>query len=72
MTRITIIAAAALLIGLGACSVPSSTGGANQTARNDHTPGWTGRTLVIGTSSTIAGAAAATYNEQKWQLQRGH
>jgi predicted membrane-bound mannosyltransferase len=30
---------------------------------HEHTPGWTGRTLVPGSSSTLAGAADAT----EWQ-----
>jgi len=32
------------------------------------TPGWTGRTVVVGSSSTVGGAAAATEMQQKWQL----
>lgn len=35
---------------------------------NGVNPGWTGRTTVPGNNSTIAGDAAATYDQQKWQL----
>jgi hypothetical protein len=45
-----------------ACSVPDYTA----TAMNDHTPGWTGRTLIPGNTSTVAGDAAATNSQQKW------
>jgi hypothetical protein len=34
------------------------------------TPGWTGRTVVVGSSSTISGAAEATYLSQKWGFGR--
>ena len=34
------------------------------------TPGWTGRTVVIGSNSTVAGDAAATYDQQKWPRGR--
>jgi hypothetical protein len=30
------------------------------------TPGWTGRTVVPGNTSTVAGNAAATELQQKW------
>jgi hypothetical protein len=33
-------------------------------------PGWTGQTVVIGNNSTIAGNAEATYQQQRWPLQR--
>jgi hypothetical protein len=33
------------------------------------TPGWTGRTLLPGSTSTINGAAAATYDQQKWPFE---
>jgi hypothetical protein len=64
----SIVSAVSLLLALGACSVPSVD--ANQAARNANTPGWTGRTVVIGSTSTIAGNALATYDQQKWQLGR--
>jgi hypothetical protein len=64
----SIFSAVSLLLALGACSVPAVD--ANQAARNENTPGWTGRTVVIGSTSTIAGNALATYDQQKWQLGR--
>jgi uncharacterized lipoprotein YajG len=35
-----------------------------------NTPGWTGRTVVPGSSSTIAGNAEATEIQQKWGVGR--
>jgi hypothetical protein len=57
----------ALLIGLGACTVPPPP---DQGAQNDTVPGWTGRTFVVGSSSTVAGNAEATYLQQKWGIGR--
>ncbi len=59
-----------LLIALGACSAPVSYT-PEQSAQNAKTPGWTGRTFVIGSNSTIVGDAVATEMQQKWQLDRG-
>ena len=70
MTRF-IFSAAAVLIALGACSVAGSGRGADQTAQNADRPGWTGRTFVVGSTSTVGGDAAATEIQQKWQLGRG-
>lgn len=50
---------AALLAVLGGCA-------ATQTASGPDAPGYTGRTNVIGSTSTIAGDADATYLQQKW------
>ncbi len=58
----SIMSASSLLIMVTACSVPDYTA----TAMNDHTPGWTGRTLIPGNTSTVAGDAAATNSQQKW------
>ena len=71
MTKMTrsIVAAAALLAALGGCSVPPG-GDASQATANANTPGWTGRTFVIGSSSTVAGNAQATYEQQKWGVGR--
>jgi hypothetical protein len=69
MTKIAILSAASLLLALGACSVPPNAG-ANQAAQNANTPGWTGRTFVLGSNSTVGGDAEATYNQQKWQNGR--
>ncbi len=33
-------------------------------------PGWTGRTQVIGNTSTVASNAEATYIQQKWGVGR--
>jgi hypothetical protein len=70
MTRITraIVPAAILLATLAACSAPPD---AAQAEKNANTPGWTGRTIVVGSTSTIAGNAEATYEQQKWQLGKG-
>jgi len=61
----SMLSTAALLITLGACSVPA-TPSPDEAARNANVPGWTGRTFVAGSTSTIAGDAVATYNQQKW------
>jgi hypothetical protein len=62
----------ALLLGstlliLAGCAGPVDM----QAAQDPNTPGATGRTVVIGSSSTIAGNAEATYNQQKWGYGRG-
>jgi hypothetical protein len=44
--------------------------GATTASAGPDTPGWTGRTMVVGSSSTIAGAAEATYIAQKWGVGR--
>lgn len=68
-TTRSIVSAAALVAALGGCSVPPG-GDANQAARNANTPGWTGTTSVIGSNSTVAGNADATYLQQKWGVGR--
>lgn len=67
MSRTTrfILSAAPALLMLGGCSVPL-TPGADEAARNANTRGWTGRTVVVGNNSTVAGDAEATYLAQKW------
>jgi hypothetical protein len=40
--------------------------GGDASAAGPTTPGWTGRTVVVGNTSTIAGDAAATELQQKW------
>jgi hypothetical protein len=58
--RYAIVRAAVVLAALGGCSaLPTGTPDAN-------TPGWTGRTIVPGCSSTLSGDAAATEDQQKW------
>ncbi len=42
-----------------------------QTANAD-TPGYTGRTVLIGNNSTLAGDAEATYRQQKWGMSLKH
>jgi hypothetical protein len=37
-----------------------------QRGANADTPGYTGSAIVIGSSSTLAGDAEATYQQQKW------
>jgi hypothetical protein len=51
----------AITVTAGACSGPGGIAGAGP-----GTPGWTGRTVVIGDDSTIAGDSQATYLQQKW------
>ena len=65
------IASVALLAALGACS-SSPPVDPSQAAQNANTPGWTGRTFVTGSSSTVAGNADATYLQQKWGVGRQH
>jgi hypothetical protein len=65
-----IVPAAVLLASLAGCSPPPSAATA-QAAKNADTPGWTGSTIVVGSNSTIAGNAQATYDQQKWQLGKG-
>jgi hypothetical protein len=66
----TILLAAPLLavILLGGCSQSPDSG---TLAIGPNTPGSTGRTIVIGNNSTIAGDAVATEQQQKWPLGRG-
>jgi hypothetical protein len=47
------------------------TGSGGQAVQGPNTPGWTGRTAVVGSTSTIAGDAAATEQQQKWPVGRG-
>ena len=63
MTRSFLMAGSALAI-LGGCT--DSDGGL--AARDPNTPGATGRTIVRGSNSTIAGDAAATDSQRKWPL----
>jgi hypothetical protein len=68
MTKImrAVLSTCSLLVTLGGCSVTHGDAGANQTAEDLNTPGWTGRTLIVGSRSTVAGDAQATYLQQKW------
>ena len=63
---------AILLVALLITGVPTGCGVSQTkisgTAPNASTPGWTGRTVVIGSNSTVAGNAEATEQQQKWQL----
>jgi hypothetical protein len=72
MTRIScsLLLAAPLLaiVLLGGCTQSPA---ASTVAVNPNTPGWTGRTIVVGNNSTIAGDAVATEQQQKWPLGRG-
>jgi hypothetical protein len=71
MTKMTrsLCSTAALLIALGACSGPARLS-PDRAAQNANTPGWTGQTFVVGSTSTIAGNAEATYEQQKWGIGR--
>ena len=53
------------ILQLGACASGQGV------AAGPSTPGWTGRTVVLGNNSTIVGNAAATELQQKWPLGRG-
>jgi hypothetical protein len=68
MTRF-ILVGASMLVLLGACTVPP-TPNPEQAAENANVPGWTGRTFVVGNTSTVAGDAEATYIQQKWGVGR--
>ncbi|MDR3531633.1 MAG: hypothetical protein P4L90_13905 [Rhodopila sp.] len=46
----------------GACTQSTADAG------NPNVPGATGKTIVPGSTSTVAGDADATYMQQKWQL----
>jgi hypothetical protein len=66
MTKIVILMAASMFLALSACGVvPGADPGRSE--RNANLPGWTGTTFVVGSTSTVAGDATATYNQQKWQ-----
>jgi hypothetical protein len=69
MSRTLLILAVPFLaaLGLGGCTAPG-----DMSAAGPGTPGWTGRTAVIGNTSTVAGDAGATEQQQKWPLGRGH
>jgi hypothetical protein len=69
MTKISTLSVASLLVALGACSTPQPLT-ADQATSNANTPGWTGSTIVVGSNSTIAGDAQATYLQQKWGVGR--
>jgi hypothetical protein len=52
------------------CVMPSA--GAAQADSHANLPGWTGRTFVIGSHSTIAEDATATRNQQTGQYGTRH
>ena len=60
------ITAAFLLGTLTGCAGDRTTSGPG--VADTSTPGWTGRTLVAGSNSTLAGNATATEMQQKWQI----
>jgi hypothetical protein len=64
LMRACLLLAGLLAIPVG-CGGPAGSGVA---ANDPNAPGWTGRTTVLGSHSTIAGDAAATELQQKWQL----
>lgn len=55
------IAALTAILALTACTQPTPSASANA-----NTPGWTGTTVVPGSTSSIADNAQATYLQQKW------
>ena len=54
-----------LLVLPAGCGMTQSPG---SPAQSNGVPGDTGRTKVIGSNSTVAGDAQATYQQQKWPL----
>lgn len=67
MTRL--LAAGISVASLFACITLNGCAQSQTTATatpGPNTPGWTGRTIVPGSSSTLAGDAEATYYQQKW------
>jgi len=67
VTRSILLVALLLAIPVG-CGVTQTSTSGGEAAPTSATPGWTGRTFVVGSNSTIEGNAAATYLQQKWQL----
>jgi hypothetical protein len=65
ISRLFLLAAVLLGIPAGCGVVQTGAGGSGSTTA---TPGWTGRTVVVGSNSTVGGDAAATEMQQKWQL----
>ena len=59
-----LIVATLLALTVIACTVPVAN------AYDDNTPGYTGRTIVPGNNSTIAGDAAATRMQQTGSYSR--
>lgn len=57
-----------LLAITAGCTAIDTNAGGGQAARDATTPGWTGRTQIIGSNSTLAGNAVATEQQQKWPL----
>jgi hypothetical protein len=68
MTILTcsLFSAVSLVFALVACSPP----GAGPALADAHAPGWTGRTIVSGNNSTVAGDAQATGWAQRWAIGR--
>jgi hypothetical protein len=64
--RKTLAAGSLLTVLLLAACVQDS-----DAARNLSLPGATGRTIVPGSTSTVAGDAEATSQQQKWPVGRG-
>jgi hypothetical protein len=62
-----LVIALATLLTLAACAAPSPPGVANA-----NTPGWTGTTVVRGSTSTMADNANATFQQQKWGYSVWH
>jgi uncharacterized lipoprotein YajG len=56
---------APIVVLLAGCAQPGGT-----VAAGPNTPGWTGRTVVPGSGSTVAGNAEATDLQQKWGVGR--
>ena len=67
VTRSILLVASLLAMPVG-CGVTQTSTSGGEAAPTSATPGWTGRTVVVGSNSTIAGNAVATYQQQKWQL----
>jgi hypothetical protein len=63
LMRLSLVFAGLLAIPVG-CGMSGT--GSSQAVGTPSTPGWTGRTTVVGSHSTIAGDAVATEQQQKW------
>ena len=61
-----LLTAACLIAPLAGCGGNRTTAAAG--VPDTSTPGWTGATFVVGSNSTVASNASATYMQQKWQL----
>ena len=67
MNRVALLGPVLALLALAGCSQPTATA-TDASASGGSVPGATGRTVVPGSNSTVAGDANATEQQQKWPL----